>query len=194
MLSFRSSFASAVVVAGIVLTGSGCSEKTTSTGVDKSIVSKGLDAQDFTGAAQETTNLMLSAPRVQDKLRAIQAKLPPDQRPLIFISRIRNDTGQKINLVDYFVTPIESVLINSGKADSVSEDKKTRSAAAGADILNGTQPRPADLTLHGVVSKLSTSSNGTDQNVFTFQLRLADANTGQDVFIGLPRQFVKQTR
>jgi PBP1b-binding outer membrane lipoprotein LpoB len=195
MLSFRSGFASVVVTAGVVLLGSGCgdTERTKSTGIDKSIVSKGIDAQDFTGAAQETTNLMLSAPRVQDKLKSIQAKLPSDQRPLIYISRIKNDSGLKVNMVDYFVTPIESVLVNSGKVDSVSEDKKTRAAAAGADILNGTSPRPADLTLHGVVSKLSTSGNGTDQNVYTFQLRLSDAMTGQDIFIGLPRQFVKQT-
>src|SRR3954468_813103 len=102
------------VIAASLLAAAGCGEPTTkSTGVDRSIVSKKIDAQDFTAAAQETTQQMLSAPGVQQKLADIQRTLPPGQKPLIKISRIKNDTGQKVNLVDYFVTPIESVLVNS---------------------------------------------------------------------------------
>jgi hypothetical protein len=187
-------FASAALVAATLVTAPGCEPTTKSTGVDRSIVSRKIDAQDFTAAAQETTQQMLSAPGVQQKLAEIQRTLPPGQKPLIKISRIRNDTGQKVNLVDYFVTPIESVLVNSGKAETFAEDKTTQSTAAAQDILNGTSPRLAELTLFGVVTKLSTYNDGTDQNVYTFQLRLADARTNSNVFIGQPRQIVKQTR
>jgi PBP1b-binding outer membrane lipoprotein LpoB len=187
-------FASVFLLSATVLGfGAGCPGPTTTVG-GPSIVSKDLDPQDFSAAAESVTNQMLAAPRVQDALKRISAKLPQDQRPMIKISRIRNDTGLHINLVDYFVTPIESVLINSGKADSVSEDKQARDAAGGRDILNGTQPRTSDLILYGVVSKLYTSGNGVEQNAYTFQLRLSDANTGTDFFIGLPKQVTKQTK
>jgi hypothetical protein len=187
--------ASGLVVTATLLAAAGCGEQTTrSTSVDKSIVSKNIDAQDFTAAAQETTKLMLADDRVQDTLRQIQSTLPPGQRPLIMITRVRNDTGQKINLIDYYATPIESVLLSSNKVDAVVQDRQTNSASAAQELLNGTQPRVAQLTLYGVVSKLSSYNDGTSQNVYTFQLTLADARTGSKVFIGLPRQFVKQTK
>src|SRR5437868_6696164 len=136
----------ATVALGLTVIAGGCAEpKVRSTDTSESIVSKGLDVQDFTGAASETTNQMAVSGRIQDTLARIKSQLPPSQLPLIKISRIRNDTVQKINLVDYFVTPIESVLLNSGKVDSFSEDKQSQSLAAGQDILNGTQPRLADL-------------------------------------------------
>lgn len=185
--------APAAVIAASLLSTAGCGEATTkSTGIDRSIVSKRIDAQDFTAAAQETTQQMLSSPGVQEAIASVAATLPRGQKPLIKISRIRNDAGQKVNLVDYFVTPIEATLLNTGKVSTFAEDKQAQSGAAAQEMLNGGGPRVADFTLFGVVSKLSSYNDGTDQNVFTFQLRLARG--GENVFIGLPRQIVKQTR
>ncbi|MCS7032506.1 MAG: hypothetical protein NZ561_00760 [Phycisphaerae bacterium] len=155
----------------------------------RSITSQNLDIQNFNGAAKALTEQMLASPRVQQELDRIYAAT--GRRPLVKVDRVRNDTGLKINMIDYVVAPIEEVLTNSGKVDFVSEDSISHDQAAQAELLRGSQPRLPDLVLYGVVSKLATGAGDTNQNAFTFQMRLADANSNTNFFVG-SKQIIKQ--
>lgn len=153
------------------------------------LTSKGLDPQDFSSAAAELTREMLAAPRLQHELAAID---PKEGQPLIKISRIRNDTGLKINMVDYLVTPIEEVLVNSGKVDFFSEDKTGQDIAAGQQLLGKSgQPKLPDFVLHGTVSRLSTAEGDTSQNAYTFQIRLTSTSNNAVFFVG-SKAIIKQ--
>jgi hypothetical protein len=158
-----------------------------------SISSKDLDVQDFSAAAEQATQQMLAAPRVKQELERVARTLPPGQLPLIKISRIKDDSGIRgVNMVDYFASPIESVLVNSGKADTISEDKQAQAMRNGTELLEGRQPRISNLVLNGFVSKLRTrGNNDVEQNAYTFQVRLVDA-AGNNIFIGNPERIVKR--
>src|SRR4051812_29639316 len=67
---------------------------------NKRLTSRDLDIQDFKETATKLTNQMLSAPRLQRELASGDPRQP---LPLIKISRIKNDTGLKINMIDYLV-------------------------------------------------------------------------------------------
>lgn len=145
------------------------------------LTSRLLDPQDFSEAATVLSQQMLSSPRVARELTSFDSKAG---QPLIKISRIKNDTGLKINMVDYLVTPIEQVLVNSGKANFVSEDAAGRDIAAGQEILNGGRARLPDFVLFGTVSRLATADAGVWQNAFIFQIRLTRTADNTVVFVG----------
>ncbi|HVT88562.1 MAG TPA: hypothetical protein VHD56_06905 [Tepidisphaeraceae bacterium] len=160
---------------------------------ESSLVSTGLDIQDFQAAATQLTNQMLAAPRVQEQLATIM-QANGGKRPYVKISRIRNDTTLKINMVDYFVEPIGEVFTNSGKVDFMSEDQTSSDTAAAQEMLQGRQPRLPDLVLYGTVSRLSTASGDTRQNAYSFRLKLSDTTTGTDFFSGSSQPILKQRR
>lgn len=133
---------------------------------------RGIDPQDFKIAAQELTTQMLANPEVQ---RAFQSIDPQSGKPLVKISRFRNDTTLKINMVDYLATPVKNTLVNSGKARAFAEDQLAQDTAAGRDILSGTSSaKLPDFILYGVVSRLSTSEGDRAQNYYLFQMSLVD--------------------
>jgi hypothetical protein len=96
-------------------------------------------------------------------------------------------------MVDYLVTPMEEVFVNSGKLDFFSEDKQASELAAGHDALRGTQPRLPDLVLEGTVNRLNTSDGRTNQNAYIFRIRLVDAATQTVFFTRSTDPIIKQS-
>lgn len=176
---------SATLCAGIA----GCASGPREVSEQQSITSMDLDIQNFNNAAKNITNQMLLAPRVQQELAAVQQQ--NGKLPLIKISRIRNDTELKINMVTYLVTPIEEVFTNSGKVDFISEDKTAQDIAAAQNAMGNGSARLPDFTLSGNVSELDTGARGTDQNTYVFHIQLTDTVSGSVIFIG-DAQVLKQ--
>jgi PBP1b-binding outer membrane lipoprotein LpoB len=191
---FRAALAVSSLLVGVVLLG-GCESKPTWKETDErqSITTGGLDIQNFNNAAERLTQKMLTAPRVSKELASIEAETRT--LPLIKITRIKNDTGIKINLIDYLVTPIEEVLVNSGKTDFFSEDRTGQDLAYANELLkkHGAKANLPDFVLHGTVSKLGSSGDGVDQRAYVFQLRLTNTRTNTVVFVG-NEQIIKQGR
>jgi hypothetical protein len=174
-------------------TGSGSGGKTvvvTGSPDDPYITTKDLDPQDFQAAATDITNKMLASKGVQDQLTAIQRKT--GRKPLIKISRIKNETTKKINMVDWLADPIEEVLLNSGKATSFSEDKTAQSLAAAHDMMNGTGANLPDLVMYGTVTSLTGRGEGVQQTTYKFNVRLSSA-AGENIFTRSV-DITKQTR
>lgn len=163
----------------------GCSENRTER-VDtddphKRLTSKGIDPQDFKEVAAQIAQAMLNAPRLQGEFRAER----DGKLPLLKISRIRNDTDLKINMVDWLVDPIEQEFVNSGKLDVVSEDKLGQDISAGQELLgNGGNPRLPSYVLFGYVSKLSTADGGVRQNAYKFNIKVTRTNDNVVVYTG----------
>lgn len=155
----------------------------------QSITTMDLDIQNFNNAAKDLTNQMLLAPRVQQALAAAQQQ--DNKLPLVKISRIRNDTGLKVNMVDYLVTPIEEVFTNSGKVDFFSEDQTGQDIAAAQQALGNGSARLPNFVLFGSVSELNTGAQGTEQNAYVFHLKLTDTMTNSVIFVG-QKQILKQ--
>lgn len=168
----------------------GCESHPREVEENQSITTMNLDIQNFNNAAKDLTNQMLVAKRVQDTLAAIQQQ-NNGKLPLIKISRIRNDTDLKVNMVDYFVTPIEEVFTNSGKVDFFSEDQQGQDIAAAQNALGNGSAKLPDLVLWGTVTQLGSESNGTQQNAYVFQLKLTDTANNSMIFIG-QKQILKQ--
>ena len=154
---------------------------------EQSITSMGIDIQNFNNAAKSLTNQMLLAPRVQEALAAS----PQGHRPLIKISRIRNDTGLKVNMVDYLVSPIEEVFTNSGKVDFFSEDQTGQDIAAAQQAMGNGSAKLPDFVLFGVVTELNTGAQDTRQNAYVFRVTLTDTANNSVVFTG-QKQIIKQ--
>jgi hypothetical protein len=143
--------------------------------------SMGIDIIDFNNAAKLMAEEMLQSPRLRQSLEQASRR-QGGRNPLVVCTRIRNDSGLKINMYDYLVGPIREVFINNGKLDFYAEDQGTRDIAQARDMLEGGQPRPADLTIYGVVSVLHTPVGDTDQRTYLFEVTVSDAKESVDVF------------
>jgi PBP1b-binding outer membrane lipoprotein LpoB len=180
-----------IVSSGLLaLSLAGCASDPRQVGEEHSITTMDIDIQNFNNAAKDITNQMLLAPRVQQALAA-DAQQNNGKLPLIKISRIRNDTGLKVNMVTYLVTPIEEVFTNNGKVDFISEDQTGQDIAAAQQALGNGSARLPDFVLSGSVSQLDTGTHRTDQITYVFHLRLTDTVTNTVVFVG-DAQILKQ--
>jgi hypothetical protein len=190
--TFQLGSAAAACAASIAFLGiAGCASNGEVHAVDVGHVheSKDITIADFNAPAVKITNKMLAAPRMQAEIQSLSdalAKSGEGKRPLIKISRIKNDSGLNINLVDYLVDPMEETLTNSNSLDFVSEDPTARDTAAANSLLNANAPAPrlANLTLHGVVTRLRTDDGGVQTNAFTFRIKVTDNATDSVVFTG----------
>ncbi len=113
--------------------------------VERAKESAGLGLHDFQEASRQLTNKLLTAPRFQDELREITDTLRQSgeaRRPLIKISRIRDDTGlvPPINMADYLVEPMEEVFTNNARIDFFSDDPTARDISAGRAELGARDP------------------------------------------------------
>jgi hypothetical protein len=143
--------------------------------------SMGIDIKDFNNAAKVLATEMITAPRLQKSLQQASAR-QGGRNPLVVCTRIRNDSGLKINMYDYLVGPIEEVFVNNGNLDFHSEDQGTQDIAAGRALLEGGSPRQPDVTIHGVVSALHTPVGDTDQVTYLFDVTMSDAKEGILIF------------
>jgi PBP1b-binding outer membrane lipoprotein LpoB len=174
----------------LALSIAGCASEPRQVGEENSITTMDIDIQNFNNAAKDITNQMLLAPRVQQAL-AVATQQSNGKLPLIKISRIRNDTGLKVNMVTYLVTPIQQVFINSGKVDFFSDDKTGQDVAAAQEGLGNGSARLPDFVLFGSVSQLDTGTHRTDQTTYVFHIQLSDTVTNSVIFIG-DKQVLKQ--
>ena len=94
-------------------------------------------------------------------------------------------------MVDYVVAPIEETLTNNGTLDFYSEDRVGSDISAGQERLGRGNTRLPDLVLHGVVSQLHTSVEGTKTNAFVFRIRVTDTVNNTLIFSG-SKQIAKE--
>ena len=174
----------------LTLSLAGCASEPRQVGEESSITTMDIDIQNFNNAAKDITNQMLLAPRVQQALAAA-VQQNNGKLPLIKISRIRNDTDLKVNMVTYLVTPIQEVFTNSGKVDFFSDDKTGQDVAAAQEALGNGSARLPDFVLFGTVSQLDTGTHSTDQTAYVFHIQLTDTATNSVIFIG-DKQILKQ--
>ena len=167
---------------------SGCATKTTNIDVnnDRGEAVMGLDYRDFQAAAQQMVESLLASGAVDSK--------EPGTRKVLVISRIVNDTMQKID-TDQLVKKMRVALLRSGKVVVTTavgangpEDKmsmQTRKDLRGNAEFNqktvagkGNMIAP-DMSLSGKIIQRNVSVDRKTQRVeYYFQMTLTDINTG----------------
>lgn len=133
-----------------------------------SIVSVGqADIQDWRNAADELVSKMLAD---EGYIAAVDriAKAHPGVKPLIKITRIKNDTTQTIDARRYLLDPMEIKISKSRLVAFYSED-----AALGDFAV---EQRDPDLVLSGFINQLDARAGKTRQSTFTFTLKMANVS------------------
>jgi len=151
---------------------------------DQAGTTAAIDYRDFEGAASQAVQSMLASGAVTN---------PSGGRYVLMISRIRNETMQRID-TDQLVKKIRVALLNSGKvvtttavAANGAEDSasyQTRNDLRGNSEFDqsrvqqqGTMVAP-DLSLSGKIIQHNTRLGSKTQIEYTFQLSLTDLRTG----------------
>jgi uncharacterized protein (TIGR02722 family) len=150
---------------------------------DQSGYGMGLDARDFSSAAQAATQKLLASSAVDR---------PGGGRYVVVISRVTNDTMQRID-TDLLIKKIRIALLNSGKAavttaisENGAEDDMTmrsrelrQSAEFNQRNVAGLHEAAApDLSLSGKIIQTNTVVDNGQRVDYAFQLSLTDLHTG----------------
>ena len=150
---------------------------------DNSGYGMGLDARDFSAAAQSAVQKMLTSGAVDR---------PGGGRYVIAISRMTNDTTQRID-TDLLVKKIRVALLNSGKAaittsvsDNGAEDAmsaRVRELRQSAEynqrnVPGAHQMAAPDLSLSGKFIETNTVVDGGQRVDYAFDLSLTDLHSG----------------
>lgn len=169
---------------GFLLTACAPTVEMVDTNNDKAEAVTGLDYRDFERAASDAVQSMLASSAVDN---------PKGGRYVLTISKIKNDTMQRID-TDQLVKKIRVELMNSGKvaittAISVNgaEDSATaelRELRGNAMIKQSTVKKDGqviapDLSLSGkIIQKNVSMSRGKTQIEYYFELTLTDLSSG----------------
>lgn len=145
---------------------------------DKSVISRGIDQKEWNDAAVTMIESLKN-----DFINAGKLQSPPDKPALLAISRIVNNTGERIDL-DLLVKKIQialnrtdrivtSTTIGIGEAvDPIAQEEQRRARLLGLD------PSRPNYTLSGkVIEQVSRSGNIKDVS-YTFQLSLTKTPEG----------------
>lgn len=132
-----------------------------------------INIQDFNHAAQVLTQKMLDSKNFQDELHSIAPTLKAREKPLVLVTKIKNDSRFKFNSEHMLAGPIEETLQESGKVEFVTDDEGSRETAKGHDIMSGTSPKLPDMTLHGWIDELDAVAGKTRQATYIFHLKLS---------------------
>jgi penicillin-binding protein activator len=156
---------------------------------DTSAVGVGLDMRDFDLVAGDAVQSMLASPAMTK---------PSGGRYVMAISRITNDTMQRID-TDLLIKKIRVDLLNSGKVvittavGAVVEDPlamQTRQLRGSqefnqAQVAKTGQMIAPDLSLSGtIIQQNARLSDGTQRVEYSFQLAVTDVRTGLAVWEG----------
>jgi penicillin-binding protein activator len=157
---------------------------------DRSAIGAGLDMRDFENAAGDAVQKMLASP---------QMTKPDGGRYVIAISRVTNDTMQRID-TDLLIKRIRVELLNSGKATItttigldgvedplVMQTRQLRHSAEfnQAQVARAGQMLAPDLSLSGKIIQLNNRLGDGSQRVdYAFQLTVTDVNTGVSIWEG----------
>ena len=160
---------------------------------DRSAIGMGLDSRDFDGAAAKV---------VHDMLQSGAVTKPAGGRYVLAISRVTNDTMQRID-TDQLVKLIRVELLKSGKvvtttaiSDGAAEDpmsmKVRQLRASGefnqANVMRTGQMVAPELSLSGKLLQTNNRLGDGSQRVeYDFQLTLTDLRTGLGLWEGSER-------
>ncbi len=160
---------------------------------DRSAIGMGLDSRDFDGAAAKV---------VHDMLQSGAVTKPSGGRYVLAISRVTNDTMQRID-TDQLVKLIRVELLKSGKvvtttaiSDGTAEDPMSMRVrqlrASGefnqANVMRSGQMVAPELSLSGKLLQTNNRLGDGSQRVdYDFQLTLTDLRTGLGLWEGSER-------
>ena len=148
------------------------------TGDREQIISLGqINIQDYANAANAAVKDLLSLnPNPLDRVAN-----PP---AVLFISRIKNNTGQQIGEeLPLLTTKITSALLASGKVVTTSTDPATIGLKHEGDFLaDRKSEKLPDFTLDGNIIEHIDRAGNTRRTTYSFQLFLNDTKTGYRVW------------
>ena len=133
------------------------------------------DIQDFSQAADALVAQML-----------MNDVFAPGKKPRLALSRVKNDTTQNFD-VSLLTDKVQQRILESGLANvsmSLSAESETdvvRQKMAGMGAAETILP---DLTLLGKIAEVRARADSTRQISYVFSLRLADARTGDVLWMG----------
>lgn len=133
------------------------------------------DIQDFSTAAEALVAQMLTCDAFAGA-----------KKPRVALSLVKNDTTQNFN-VSLLTDKVQQKILESGKATvsmSFSADRGNDVVRRDMEKLGETQTIFPDLTLLGKIAEVSARAGSTKQVSYVFSLRLADAKTGDVVWMG----------
>lgn len=145
-------------------------------GRDTVVSLNAADIQDFSTAAEALVAQMLTC----DAFAGAGAK-----KPRVALSLVKNDTTQNFN-VSLLTDKVQQKILESGKATvsmSFSSDRGNDIVRSDMEKLGETQTIFPDLTLLGKIAEVSARAGSTKQVSYVFSLRLADAKTGDVVWM-----------
>ncbi len=165
-------------LAALVVALSGCSTPAhyiDPEGRDTIVSLNAADIQDFSQAADSLVAQMLA-----------NEVFTPGKKPRIALSRVKNDTTQNFD-VALLTDKVQQRILESGLANvsmSMSvetDDDVVRRKMSG---MGATETLLPDLTLLGKIAEVKARASSVRQVSYVFSMRLADAKTGDVVWMG----------
>lgn len=134
-----------------------------------------VDIQDFTMASNALVEQMLA-----------RDAFAGTKKPRIALSLVKNDTTQNFD-VSLLTDKVQQRILESGKATvsmSMSTERNQDSVRREMAGMGATETILPDLTLIGKISEVQARAGSTKQVSYVFSLRLADAKTGDVIWMG----------
>lgn len=165
-------------LAALVVALSGCSTPAhyiDPEGRDTVVSLNAADIQDFSQAADALVAQMLA-----------NEVFTPGKKPRIALSRVKNDTTQNFD-VSLLTDKVQQRILESGLANvsmslsTETDDDVVRRKMSG---MGATETLLPDLTLLGKIAEVKAHASSVRQVSYVFSMRLADAKTGDVVWMG----------
>lgn len=165
-------------IAALVVALSGCSTPAhyiDPEGRDTVVSLNAADIQDFSQAADSLVAQMLA-----------NEVFTPGKKPRIALSRVKNDTTQNFD-VSLLTDKVQQRILESGLANvsmslsTETDDDVVRRKMSG---MGATETLLPDLTLLGKIAEVKAHASSVRQVSYVFSMRLADAKTGDVVWMG----------
>lgn len=144
-------------------------------GRDTVVSLNAADIQDFSQAADALVAQMLA-----------NEVFTPGKKPRIALSRVKNDTTQNFD-VSLLTDKVQQRILESGLANvsmslsTETDDDVVRRKMSG---MGATETLLPDLTLLGKIAEVKAHASSVRQVSYVFSMRLADARTGDVVWMG----------
>lgn len=134
-----------------------------------------VDIQDFTMASNALVEQMLA-----------RDAFSGTKKPRIALSLVKNDTTQNFD-VSLLTDKVQQRILESGKATvsmSMSAERNQDVVRREMAGMGATETVLPDLTLIGKIAEVQARASSTKQVSYVFSLRLADARTGDVIWMG----------
>ncbi len=134
-----------------------------------------VDIQDFTMASNALVEQMLA-----------RDAFSGTKKPRIALSLVKNDTTQNFD-VSLLTDKVQQRILESGKATvsmSMSTERNQDVVRREMADMGATETVLPDLTLIGKIAEVQARASSTKQVSYVFSLRLADARTGDVIWMG----------